>query len=161
MKLIPLTRGKFVMVDDEDYEYLNQWKWYATKSHITFYAERQQRLNPGIQPQKQKNIKMHRLIMNTSQNMQVDHIDHNGLNNQKSNLRNCTLSQNARNRKARGKSKYLGVYFYGENLFRADIRPSEHKTIHLGLFKSEIDAARAYDNEAKKYYGEFANLNFK
>ena len=107
---------------------------------------------------------MHRVIMNTLGNMNVDHIDHNGLNNQKENLRNCTQSENARNRTSRkgSTSKYLGVskchkimkygiYYY----YRVKINQRQH----VGNFKTEIEAALAYNEAALKYYGEFANLN--
>ncbi len=94
MKLIPLTQGKFAQVDDEDYDYLNQWKWYTTKNHKTFYAARHIRING-----KQKLIYMHRVIMNIIKGYKTDHIDHNGLNNQKYNLRICTCQENNRNRK--------------------------------------------------------------
>lgn len=161
MKEIKLTQGQFALVDDADYDWLNQWKWHAHKSRQTYYAERQVRINLEKQPQKQKSLSMHRLIMNTSKGMEVDHIDHNGLNCQKHNMRNCTTLQNQMNRKSRGRSKYLGVSYFNGNKFRADIRPAGYKTIHLGLFDSEIEAAIAYDKEAVKHYGEFANLNFK
>jgi len=150
MKEIQLTQGKVALVDDEDFEYLSQWKWYAYKSNSTFYVEREY---IG------KAIKMHRLLMNTPNGMLVDHIDHNGLNNQKSNLRNCTHGQNMQNRRPYGKSKYKGVIF-SQNRFRAQITLGK-RNLYLGRYKSEIEAAKAYDEVAKKHYGEFANLNFK
>jgi hypothetical protein len=154
MKEIKLTQGKVALVDDEDYEYLNQFKWYAHKKPCTFYAERSvgNRKNRTL-------VRMHRVIMNTHDNMQVDHIDHNGLNNQKCNLRNCTASQNRMNKRPFGKSIYKGVGF-NEGLIQARIRIN-NKQIHLGYFKSEELAAKSYDIAAKKYHGEFANLNFK
>jgi hypothetical protein len=94
--------------------------------------------------------------------MFVDHIDHNGLNNRRSNLRLCTAQQNARNHRPqlRGSSKYKGVSWRQDGkVFRALIWHNG-KSINLGRFKNEIDAAKAYDKAAKKYFGEFAYLNF-
>lgn len=170
MKQIPLSKtgkvnaGKhFALVDDEDFEYLNQWNWVAAKSKKTIYAHRTEQTDL-----KKKTIKMHRVILKlTNSKEQGDHIDHNGLNNQRINLRNTTHSQNQMNKSPCGLSKYLGValdsvtkkgktYRY----WRANIRV-ENKLIHLGQFKTEIDAAIARDIASKKYFGEFANLNFK
>jgi hypothetical protein len=157
MKTIPLTQGKVALVDDEDYEYLNQWRWYAQKDPNNFYAVRNSYGKKG----KQTRIIMHRLIMDTPELLQVDHIDHNGLNNQKHNLRNCTRIENLRNRAACGFSRYLGVSClpYGKR-WQAKINVSK-KNIYLGVFKTKEEAARAYDKAAKEYYGEFANLNYK
>jgi len=159
MKLIPLTRGKFAMVDDEDYDYLMQWKWFSRSNGFTDYAGRTQRCN-GIQIF----YSMHRDLMKTPRDLLVDHINGNGLNNQKANLRNCTLAQNMYNRKNNGKSKYHGVSFYydkkGKQYIRTAARINGVYT-YLGTFKTEEDAARAYDAKIKETRGEFANLNFK
>lgn len=153
MKEIKLTRGMVALVDDEDFEYLNQWKWRAIPNNKTFYSQRDVQVNNH-----RFSIKMHRLIMNTPDSMEVDHIDHNGLNNQKSNLRNCTRNENMRNKITWGKSKYKGVCHLRNNKFLAHIRLSG-KLNHLGTFLNEEDAARAYDRAALKYYGEFAHIN--
>jgi len=92
----------------------------------------------------------------------IDHINHNGLDNRKANLRLATRAQNSRNRRpvGRGSSKYKGVtYRKSDGVFIADIRAGR-KRIYLGCFKSETEAAKAYDAGAKKYHGEFASLNF-
>lgn len=168
MKEIPLTQGKVTLVDDEDYEYLIQWKWYALKNKATVYAVRTVRR--GVL------LYMHREIMKPLGNDVVDHINFNGLDNQKHNLRTCTSYQNCLNRKPHGASKYLGVSpvvvrsrtvlkngevkIYQYHKFLACIT-TNGKYRELGKFKSQEEAARTYDKAARIYHGEFANLNFK
>jgi hypothetical protein len=95
MKEIKLSQGKVALVDDEDFEYLNQFKWHASgNSKYTYYA---------MHRNKDRNLLMHRIIMNTPDNLEVDHIDHNGLNNQRLNLRNCSHSENIKNMLIRNK----------------------------------------------------------
>lgn len=155
MKEIKLTRGRVALVDDEDYDYLNQWKWHLLKDKNNYYAVRITCINKV-----KSGIRMHRVIMRTPPELVVDHIDHNGLNNQKGNLRNCTISQNNKNVISTGRSKFLGVYFSEGKYIKAQIKING-KTTSLGLFKTEEEAAQAYDNMAKIHHGEFANLNFK
>lgn len=154
MKTIGLNNGKFAMVDDEDYIFLSQWKWQAKKHRNTYYAVRTihvKRKSVGV-------IWMHRVINKTPTGLVTDHIDRNGLNNQKSNLRTSSISENNRNSMYKnGTSKYKGVGFKG-NKWRARISVNK-KQIHLGVFKSQEDAAIAYNNAAIKYHGEFAYLN--
>jgi len=158
MKEIKMKRGFVAMVDDEDYEHLNQWKWHVLITNKNIYARRDIRGEVG------QTTKMHRLIMNAPKDKEVDHIDHNGLNKQKSNLRICTHAQNCMNVNPVGKSRYLGVCLTrngnGNPIIRSTIRTGE-KRITIGQFKTEIEAAKAYDKMAKKYHGDFANLNFK
>lgn len=154
MKKIKLTRGKFALVDDENFEWLNQWKWKAQKSTRgnSWYANRVQ-----YTPYK-KMILMHRLILGlTDQNIWCDHKDHNGLNNQQFNLRECNRSQNTANKRSSGSSKYLGVFSY-KGKWRAAVK---HNNVlyYLGTFSKEIDAAYAYNVKAKEMHGKFANLN--
>ena len=158
MKKIPLTQGRVVLVDDADYEWLSQWKWRIMERCQLFYAIRStgSKHNRGFEL-------MHRLILGLQPNnkLQTDHIDGDGLNNQRSNLRACTRTQNrqsARKRKV-GTSKYKGVCCYVRNgKWHSRIRING-KLIHLGSFESETDAARAYDEAAPKHYGEFALTN--
>jgi len=159
MKLITLSQGKFAQVDDADYDWLNVWKWCASRFKNTYYATRASKRING----KQKTIYMHREILNTPKGKLTDHQDHNGLNCQRHNIRNATHSQNRINTTPYGYSKYLGVTFSGKKYkskFRACIY-IKGRRIHLGFFMIEEDAARAYDIAAKQYHGEFANLNFK
>jgi len=158
MKKIKLTRGLEALVDDEDFEYLNQWKWYALKSNKTHYAVRNYRFNG-----KHSLLRMHRIIMATPDNLVIDHKDRDGLNNQKGNLRNCTIIQNAINKgKKKGSSIYKGVDCYIDGLgyyhIRSRIRVNK-KQVHLGFFKNEKDAAIAYNIAAIKFHGEFAIIN--
>lgn len=169
MKLIPLSqqskknKGKyFAMVDDADYEWLNQWKWNATKSKNTFYASR------GVwNGMNMTTILMHRFILGlVDPKIQGDHKNRNGLDNRRCNLRIATNSQNQANRSKpkRKSSKYKGVYLCNTwNKWKSQLRKNG-KTIILGYFPftkvGEINAAIAYDKAAKKYHGEFAWLNF-
>lgn len=155
MKTIQLTKGQFALVDDEDYDFLIQWKWCALKGTSSYYAVRSRSLKEGTK----KFIFMHRSIMNSPEGLQVDHKDHDGLNNQRSNLRNCTRSQNHQNKRPQGVSKYLGVSKHGDRGWRAKIKYNG-RYVELGHYKSEELAARIYDREAKIHFGEFANLNF-
>ncbi len=150
---IPLTNGQFAVVDSEDYDHLSSFTWHAVKSCDTYYAAR--RKGP-------RKIFMHRQITNAPANLIVDHIDHNGLNNKKSNLRLCKQDKNILNsRPTKGKSsKYKGVQFSKfYNRFIAIIFMNGRKHF-LGKFDNEIDAARAYDAKARQLFGEYAYLNF-
>ena len=152
-KLIPLTQGKFAIVDADDYDELSQYKWTAAKSPNTFYAVRSVR---GRQ------IRMHRLITNAPKGLVVDHRNHNGLDNRKENLRLCTRSENACNQRPQTgrSSKYKGVCWHKtQKRWHARIH-SNGVTYHLGSFKSEIEAAKAYDKKTKELFGKFACLNF-
>lgn len=157
MKEIKLTQGKVALVDDEDFEYLNQFNWYANKDRNTWYAVRfTKKKGHG------KRIAMHRVILNTPDGLTVDHKDHDGLNNQKYNLRNATYRQNQMNKtpSKTGTSKYLGVSISNGKQIMAQITINKEK-VYLGTFKTEELAAIAYDNAAMEYCKEFANLNFK
>lgn len=162
MKKISLTKGKFALVDDADFEYLNQWKWCASKSRKskTFYAMRNARENG-----KNVGYRMHSVLMQTPKGMKTDHRNGDGLDNRRENLRVCNHANNLMNQSKRidNKSGYKGVRFFPRsrsktNPWRAEIR-FEGKTRHLGLFPSLIAAAEAYDKSAKELFGDFAKLN--
>lgn len=155
MKQIPVGRGKFALVDDEDFERLSQFKWMCYRARSKNTKCWHVRLSKWG-----KQTYMHRMIVFPPAGMIVDHIDRDGLNNQKSNLRFCTHWQNSMNASPRlGTSKYKGVCFRKDSRkWRARIRV-HGKLIQLGNFDNEEDAARCYDEAAKKYFGEFAYLN--
>lgn len=159
MKQIPLTQGKFALVDDDVYEYLNQWKWFAARCFGIFYAQRNERTSSS-----RKTIHIHRVVVNAPEGMIVDHINGNGLDNCRSNLRICSFSQNSKNMKkhSRNKTGYKGVSVKaGKKARKYQVFigcDSDHK--FLGYFDSAIDAARAYDKKAIELFGEFARLNF-
>lgn len=163
MKEIPLSvRGKHAgkytaIVDDLDYEYLSRFNWFVSLAGKSPYAMRQY-----ITGGKAVSLMMHRDILAVSNGkLDVDHIDHNGLNNQRSNLRVATRRQNAANRRPRGKSRYLGVSWHRPmQRWIAKIRVGE-KNYHIGYFIDEAEAAKARDAKARELHGEFANLNFK
>lgn len=156
MKEIQLTQGQIALVDDEDFEYLSAFKWFANKHRNTYYAGRQSSRINGLQ----RTQLMHCIIMN---HKGIDHIDCNGLNNQKNNLRICTNSQNAMNRiPIKGtSSKYKGVSFHNRDKKWYSYIKKNQKLINLGTFINEVDAAKAYDKKAIELFGEFAHLNFK
>jgi hypothetical protein len=151
---IPLTKGKFAIVDAEDYYQLAQFQWFISPGTNTLYAA-------GKRGEKRA-IMMHRVIMDAPDHLVVDHIDHNGLNNTKANLRLCTRAQNNCNcTPNKGTtSRHKGVSWNKKmKKWRVAIKLNE-KTRHIGYFENEIDAAKAYDKKAAKLFGEFACLNF-
>ncbi len=163
-KRIPLTQDKFAIIDDEDYEKLNEYKWYTFKNKNTYYAVRN--IGSG-EANKKSTIYMHREILKAKKGETIDHINHDGLDNRQDNLRFCSVLENNRNTRKRktfrGKktsSKYKGITWYKKyNKWLAQIMLNK-KQLHLGYYTEEIDAAKAYDESAIKHFGEFAKLNF-
>ena len=148
------NRG-FAIIDAEDYELISKHSWYALICKDTSYAYTKLWRNG-----KDISLAMHRLIMNCPTGQYIDHRDRNGLNNCKSNLRICSHRQNCMNQKPTiGTSKHKGVSWSKDrNRWLAKIDP-DGKQKFLGRFVNEIDAAMAYNEAAKKYFGEFAYLN--
>lgn len=165
MKKIKLTQNKFTIVDDEDFDWLNQYKWYALKAPNTYYAVR----NFTVLKNKRKKIYVHRLILekNIKRKLEVweciDHINDNGLDNRKLNLRICNNQQNQFNsRKQKNTtSKYKGVLWHNRDKKWMSYIYYNNKSKYLGYYSSEVEAAKIYDKTAKELFGEFARLNFE
>lgn len=152
------NKGKYVaLVNDEDFELLNSFKWWANKHRDTYYAARKVYVGRS-----QTTIYMQWDVLNGKS---IDHVDGNGLNNQRYNLRFCTKSQNQMNNRKQirkqnnASSIYKGASFHkqtGKWIARIKINGN---SIYIGLFPSEIEAAKAYDKKAIELFGEFAHLN--
>lgn len=151
-----LTQGKFAKVSPCDFERISQYKWRAQKTVRSYNAVR-------VKTVKNKSIAiyMHREILRPCDGLMVDHINHDGLDNRRENLRLASAAENNCNRRGPlGKSsRYKGVTRTKRGKpWRATITVGKRR-IHLGRYDSEIEAARAYDAAARKYHGEFACLN--
>lgn len=157
-KTTPLTLGQVAVVDSDDFQALSKHSWQAfPHKSAGFYAGRCVRV-PGTK--KHRMIYMHREITGAKKGFQVDHVDHDGLNNRKSNLRACVSFQNQGNRRSGPHtSKYKGVILFRRlNLWRAQIKIKGFVK-SLGYYHSEKQAALAYNKAAENYFGEFALLN--
>ena len=171
-----------ILLDESDYKFVTNvpWSWYLrkfkykdkekwygeaklTKGQMLKYKE----LFPDHYIAPSGCIMMHKFIMNAPKGMCVDHINHDGLDNRRENLRICTYSQNSQNKRRRvdSKSGYKGVHQISEKYklkkrFMAYLRPKGQKRIRLGHYLTAEEAAKAYDKKAKELFGEFAELNF-
>jgi len=156
MKLVPVHGGYFAQVDDEDYERISALRWHIAKGQNTVYASTNVRRDGGY-----SSVGMHRMVNETPAGLHTDHIDGNGLNNTRANLRTATRVQNARNRQPNknAASNYKGVCWNKrKRRWVASIRVNK-TAIFLGLFKEERDAAAAYERAASEHFGEFARLS--
>ncbi len=152
MKRIPLTQGKFAIVDDEDFEWLNKYKWCAVHDKKRWYA---------VCTIKGNKVYMHRMLLRSVPGQCTDHRNRDGLDNRKTNLRNCNHSQNMQNSKpqAGGTSKFKGVCWLSKRKKWQATIGQDYKMHVIGLFDSEVKAAKAYNKRAKELFGEFARLN--
>lgn len=164
MKQIPLSKGQFALVDDADFQWLDQWKWHlscngyaARSSHIPGSSQ-----NGKIHGGKHINIFLHRLVTGAEKGFVVDHINHDKLDNRRQNLRVCLFRENTLNKlKTKGTSKYKGVCWDKRaSKWVAYIHP-DRKMKFLGYFISEEQAARAYDTKALELFKDFSKLNFE
>ena len=149
MKEIQLLCGKKAFVDDCDFEKLQEYRWKSrSRGTTTFYAEA-----------KGSRLSMHRIIINAKKGEQVDHINRNGLDNRRENLRLCSHSQNQINRpqQKNNTSGYKGVYLFKKK-WRACIK-IKGKLLYLGYFSDKKEAAETYNKKAKELFGEFAYQN--
>lgn len=163
MKEIKLTQNKVTLVDDEDFEYLNQFKWFAQKQPPNTYRVSRWEKRP-YKNKTRRLIIMHRDILKIEDVLiEVDHKNGNPLDNQKFNLRVCNHTNNSRNvnKRSHNKSGFKGVIWYKPlNKWRASISFNK-KFFHLGYYDDRIEAAKEYDKAALKHFGEFSKLNFK
>lgn len=158
MKEIPLSKGKFALVDDEDYDFLMQWKWCVNSFG---YAVRSIGYKKPNGKWSCKTVQMHRVVMNTPDGMDTDHRDTDKLNNQRNNLRICTRAQNKMNTNLRagGTSGYKGVTWSKQKGKWQGYIILQGEKANLGHFACKVDAAKAYNKAALENFGKFARLN--
>lgn len=153
MKTIKLTNHKITIVDDRDYDFINQWKWHANKRGNTWRCPRRNSETCG----KVTHWCMARIILDAPKGKQVDHINGNPLDNRRANLRLCSQAENARNRRMQRPGKYKGVHPNNSN-WMAVIKTNGHLR-YIGTYKTQVEAAIAYNKEAILMFGDFARLN--
>lgn len=154
MKKIRLDKNNYAIVDDDDYKWLSAYNWCLQRGYSSFYAIRN---NPQSKP---TTITMHRQILGLNDSRRTDHINGNGLDNRRSNLRISSAGQNRANSKPNKGRRFKGVHYRNApNSYGVQITTKE-KRIWIGTSKTEIGAARMYDIAARKHHGKFAKLNF-
>lgn len=149
---LPLSGGYHTLIDAEDYERVSQFKWsVARPGWGGFY---------GVRVDQGRRVYLHRYILDARPGQTVDHISGDGLDNRKANLRLCSATENARNRRPnrRNRTGFKGVTWRSENNFQARIRV-HGKQYNLGRFATPEEAARAYDQAALHHFGQFARTN--
>lgn len=153
---VPLTQGAFTKIDVRDAPTVMQKCWYL-------YREPRTGRKYAVREELGKTVRLHRWLLNADHSDDVDHANGDGLDNRRENLRRATSAQNARNahKRAQCTSQYKGVNWdaNGRLSWRARIRV-DRKLIHIGRFATEEEAARAYDEAARRLHGEFARVNF-
>lgn len=153
MRTISLTQDKFTLVDDEDFDLLNQYKWFWTRNKWGGYAGRRK---------EGKTILMHRFIMNSPKGMEIDHANNDSLDNRRSNLRICSRSENMQNMSipSHNTSGFKGVVWHKiAKKWMVQIK-KDKKRQYLGLYKDKLEAAHRYDEIAEQIFGKYAKLNF-
>lgn len=158
---IRISGPKYAKVDPADYKRLRKYEWFIRKGTNCFHARR---FVPAGKGKRDKLVYMHQEILKVPEGMVVDHVNHDGMDNRSGNLRAATRGQNMCNkRKCLSRpthSKYKGAHWHKYDRKWHAVISFKRKRIHLGRFDNEIDAAKAYDEAAKKYHGQFACLNF-
>lgn len=149
---IQLTQGQKTLVDKEDFEWLNKFKWHAQFDKTTGkYTAKRGTYRGSVH----KKYYMHRVVMDCPGGMQVDHINHDSLDNRKANLRICTMAQNIRNRFKFNKNKLKGASLRPSGKWESRITYN-NVIFALGTYATELEAHMAYKAAAIKYHGEFA-----
>lgn len=154
---VPLKNGLYAIIDEDDYKFISYFRWSIRECPHTTYAF----CNIRDQDMKWTTCSMHRFIMSSPKGLIIDHINHDGLDNRKDNLRICSAAENVRNSRGKRirKHKYKGIRWNkGSNKWESKI-VFNRKEIYLGGFDSPELAAKAYNSGATKYHGEFACLN--
>lgn len=158
MREIQLTKGYVTIVDDEDYEYLCKQKWHAKEAGGSLVYACGKTWDPATK--KSGNIKMHRIIMKlTDKNSSVDHIDGDGLNNRKSNLRICSRKENSKNQRHSRSGKWKGVSLTRNNRWAAYATDKDSNLVNLGNHLTAEKAAMAYNLYVIEHYGKFCSIN--
>jgi hypothetical protein len=159
MREIPLSQGKVALVDDEDFEWLSQWKWSLTHN----YAFRRLRKAEDVacgQRRSSTHVTMHRAIMRPPVALDVDHINGDGLDNRRMNLRVASQQENLRNQGCVAGSGFKGVYLHKRDRCFNVVMRIDGAVKYLGYFKDAEKAARFYDDVARRHHGRFACVNF-